>query len=57
MDSLSIGDLVEEAIGSKDTRGFVREVKNRFKNHIQLLAELEELQKKWVGINWLMTAT
>ena len=46
MDSLSIGDLVEEAIGSKDTRGFVREVKNRFKNHIQLLAELEELQKK-----------
>ena len=50
MESFSIADLVEEAAGTTDTRGFILEVKNRFANHNLLLEELEELQKMWVVI-------
>lgn len=51
LDSLSIEDLVGEAIHSDDVAGFVFQVKRRFKNQQCLIREVEELQKNY-AMDW-----
>lgn len=51
LDSLSIDDLVDEAVLSNDVARFVFQVKRRFKNQQGLIREVEELQTKWVKGN------
>ncbi|XP_058961475.2 tropomyosin [Pocillopora verrucosa] len=51
LDSLSIDDLVDEAVLSNDVAGFVFQVKRRFKNQQGLIREVEELQTNY-AIDW-----